>query len=48
MHIPTIVVIGFATVQNPTGTVLLHNRAVRLPVAADTGGANISLLNKFV
>ena len=37
MHIPGIVVFGFATVLNPTGTVPLSNRAVRLPVAEDTG-----------
>ena len=48
MHIPGIVVIGFATVQNPTGTVLLHKRTVRLPAADKARGADISLPNKYV
>ena len=48
MQMPRIVVFGFATVLNPTGTDLLKKRPVRLPVADNAGGANISLQNKFV
>ena len=48
MHMPGIVVLGVATVTDPTGTVPLCKRAVKLPAAEKTGGANISLLNKFV
>ena len=42
------VVFGFYTDRNPTGTDFLQKRSVRLPAADKTGGANISLLNKFV
>lgn len=42
------VVFGFYTDRNPTGTVPLRNRTVRLPAADNAGGANICLLNKFV
>ena len=48
MHIPGIVVFGVATVTDPTGIVPLRNRAVRFPATDNDGGANISLLNKFV
>ncbi len=48
MHMTVIVVIGFATSRNPTGTVPLHQRTVRFPATDNDGGANISLLNKFV
>lgn len=48
MHIPGIVVLGVATVTDPTGTDHLKQRSVRLPAAVDAGGANISLLTKFV
>ena len=48
MHMPRIVVFGFATARNPTGTDHLKQRSVRLPAAVDTGGANICLLNKYV
>ena len=48
MHMPGIVVLGVATVTDPTGTVPLYQRAVKLPDAEKTGGANISLQNKFV
>lgn len=48
MHMPGIVVLGVATVTDPTGTVPLRKRAVKLPAAEKTGGANISLQNKFV
>ena len=48
MHMPGIVVLGVATVTDPTGTVPLRKRAVKLPAAEKTGGANICLQNKFV
>ena len=48
MRIPGIVVIGAVTVLAPTGTVPLTDRTARLPAADNDGGANISLLNKFV
>ena len=42
------VVFGFYTDRNPTGTVPLRNRTVRLPAADKAGGADISLPNKYV
>ena len=48
MRLHKTVVFGFYTDRNPTGTVLLLYRTVRLPAAVDAGGANISLRNKFV
>ena len=48
MFLHKIVVRGLATVLNPPRTVFSILKAVRFPVAADTGGANICLLNKYV
>ena len=42
------VVFGFATVTDPTGTVPRNQRTVKLPATEKTGGANISLQNKYV